>query len=710
MARGKKSRYLNRELSWLAFNERVLAQALDESVPVLERVRFLAITSSNLDEFFMVRVGGLRMLQARAPTKRDASGLNPEEQLALIHARAGAMAILQNRCWSDLLEPRLAAAGIRRLLPAQLSVEQCSYVAHLFEQEIYPVLSPIGVRRGRPGPLLTNQVLHFAVRLKTPAAGPRPRQRFAMLPIARNLSRLVTLPSESGYCFILLEDVVGMHIDRFFPGESIAECLTFRITRNADLAVREDFAEDLLADMAAVLLARKRSRCVRLEIAGKPTKALLRFMQRAAKAASDTLYVVPGPLDLAGLMPLAQTPGADPLRYEPWPPQRQPEFGHNRSMFDVISEQDRLVSLPYDPFDPVVRLLEEAAEDPGVVAIKQVLYRTSQDSRIVAALARAATNGKHVTAIVELKARFDEARNIERARALEDAGVQVLYGVKGLKTHAKICLIVRREPGGLRRYMHFGTGNYNETTARLYSDVGYMTCDEDLGRDASAFLNSVTGYSQPQRYTKLAAAPLGLRDRFLELIRAEINWKKQGRAASIMAKVNALVDPGIIDALYEASAAGVEMQLNVRGICCLRPGVRGLSPSISVVSIVDRFLEHARMFVFQNGGKPRVFISSADWMPRNLDRRIELLVPIEEPRARTRVIETMRTYFKDNTNAWRLGRDGEYRRVHPHGRQRRVRAQQVLYEQARALSRRPKKRPPTMFEPHRAPARPAGPG
>ncbi|MCA9055955.1 MAG: polyphosphate kinase 1, partial [Planctomycetaceae bacterium] len=433
-------------------------------------------------------------------------------------------------------------------------------------------------------------------------------------------------------------------------------------------------------------------------------ETLLDFLVHVLQVPPDQIYRIPGPLDLAAFFRIAEQPGFETLKCEPWPPQPSPEFPPGERVIDVIAQRDVLLLHPYESFEPVVRLIEEAAEDPDVLAIKQTLYRTSRESPIVAALMRAAENGKHVTAIVELKARFDEARNIAWARRLEEAGAQVIYGVKGLKTHAKCCLIVRRGGDlGIQRFVHFGTGNYNESTARLYSDVSLMTADPDLGEDAVSFFNAITGYSQPQRYRKLEAAPLTLRDTLLDLIQVEIEQARDGLPAKIYAKINALVDPVLIDALYQASQSGVQIRLNVRGICCLRPGVKKLSENIEVTSIVDRFLEHARVIYFHHGGDSRVFIASADWMPRNLDRRIELLVPVEDPYCVERLTDSLEVYFRDNAKSRRLLSDGSHARVEPDKGEPTVRAQQELYEQIRAAAAEPRTRQRTMFEPHLPP-------
>ena len=694
------ARYINRELSWLEFNQRVLDEAREAGIPALERLKFLAITGSNLDEFFMVRVGGLQQLAEREPSRTDSTGMTAVAQLAAVSARAHRITSEQYTCLLEELEPALAAEKIRRLRPTELNARQAKFVERVFADEVCAVLTPMAVAGADDFPLVVNQTLSLCVQLKPATDSDQPR--FAVIPFGRGASRFVTLPTDGRYEYILLEDVVAMHAERFFPGESVVECVPFRITRNADMSVREDFAADLLSEMKQVLDARKKSDCVRLEIADRATPTLREFLKSVHEVTDENVYALPGPLDLAAFMRLTDTPGADHLRYPAWPPQPSPDVDLRAGLFETLAMRDVLLCHPFDSFDPVEKLVQEAADDPEVLAIKQTLYRTSRNSPIVAALARAAENGKHVTVIVELKARFDEARNIAWATNLEQAGVQVIYGVRGLKTHAKLCIIIRREPHGIVRYLHFGTGNYNEITARLYTDISYMTCDRDLGADATSFFNAVTGYSQPQHFRKLEAAPIGLRDKVLEMIGSETERRKQGQAARIMAKLNALSDPQVIDALYEASQAGVEIRLNVRGVCCLRPGVPGLSENITVVSIIDRFLEHSRILYFHHGGDELYFISSADWMSRNLDRRVELLTPVDDPAARKRLATILETCLSDNVKSRRLLPDGRYERIKPPRKARPIRSQEVLYEQACKAVREAEQSRRTVFIPHRA--------
>jgi len=695
-----KTKFFNRELSWLEFNQRVLEEATDERLPLLERWKFLAITSSNLDEFCMVRVGGLQMLRQRRSNKRDPAGLTPTQQLKAVSQRTHRMVEDQYRCLLEQLEPGLAQAGIRRAAPGQLDEHQQAVVQKLFDSEIFPVYTPMAVHAEDDFPLLINKALNVCVRLAPEAGSETPR--FAILPLGSAPVRFFRLPADEGYHYILLEDLVSLFIGRFFPGETVLEAVPFRITRNADMSVREDQAPDLLAGMEEVLDARKQSDCVRLELAEACSPTTLAFLTSALDVDADYIFAARGPLDLAGLMSLSGISGFDELKYDSWPPRKSPDVDPADSVFDAVQRKDILLSLPYESFEPVVRLIEQAADDPGVLAIKIILYRTSRHSPIVSALQRASEAGKHVTALVELKARFDEARNIGWAKSLEQAGVQVIYGVKGLKTHAKVCIIIRRETHGIQRYVHFATGNYNEVTAKLYCDVGFLTCNEELAADATSFFNAISGYSVPQPYRRIAAAPFSLRDKLLELIDGEIERRKQGQRAQIMAQVNSLSDPKLIKALYKASQAGVRIDLNVRGICCLRPGVPELSEHVRVVSILDRYLEHARIIYFYHGGGELVYISSADWMQRNLDKRVELLVPVDDPASRQRLIAVLKSYARDNVKGRQLLPDGSYQRRRPGKNGRKHQHQENLYRLACQAEKTLEQSQRTVFRPHRA--------
>ncbi len=695
--------FLNRELSWLEFNHRVLEEARSDSVPLLERLKFLSITASNLDEFFMVRVGGLELLRRRGARKKDASGMTPVQQLGQISERVRRMVDDQYSCYLNHLEPQLRDAGIRGLGVSELNREQRAYVSTFFENQVFPVVSPMAVDSPDSIPFLAGLELHLAVRIKREANSERPG--FAIIPIGRGLPRIVTLPAEGEFAYIFVEDIIKDRLFRLLPDEEAAESVVFRVTRNADLRVHEDDAGDFLSEMETVLSERKRSSCVRLEVEGSVSKTMLSFLEKGLNVRDQSVFKVPRIVDLSELSSMTSTGGFESLKYEEWQPQSVPELDRSRSIFSELSDRNLLMCHPYETFEPVLRFMDEAARDPQVLAIKQTLYRTSSDSPVIASLKRAAENGKYVTVVVELKARFDEARNIEWAKALEEAGVQVIYGVRGLKTHSKVCIVVRKEAAGVVRYIHFGTGNYNEKTARLYSDISYFTSGEDFGRDASAFFNAVTGYTEPQELLKISAAPTGLRERLLELIEGERQRSLQGQPGFIKAKINSLVDPGIIEALCKASQAGVEIELNVRGICCLKPGIKGKSENISVVSIIDRYLEHSRIFYFHRNGDSRIFISSADWMPRNLDRRLELMVPVDDSECKKKIVYILETYFKDNVKSWMLQPDGSYCRREAGPGEPAVRSQEVLYRKAVESARQAEYVGKRFFEPHYAPSR-----
>jgi polyphosphate kinase len=698
----KPTRFFNRELSWLEFNRRVLEEACDPATPLLERLKFLAITASNLDEFFMVRVGSLQQLIRQGHDEPDPAGLPPPRQLSLISEQVRRLTSDQHDCLLAI-EAALATHGARRLAPEQLSPEQIRHVETIFYHEIFPLLTPLAASAPAPFPPLPGLALCLLLRLR--ASAPGKTTRYAIIPLPRNLNRIISLQSDKGIAYMMTEDAVRMHLDVFFPGELILEAVPFRLTRNADLAIREDLAGDLLDKMRKVLTERRESHCVRLEISAAASQEARRFLQRALHLSPDGTHDIREPLALSAFFKLGLSLGAPSLLAPAWDPIPSRQAPATESMFSILTRQDILLCHPFESFEPVERLIDQAADDPDVLAIKQILYRTSPDSPIVASLVRAAEHGKQVTVIVELKARFDEARNINWAGELEQAGAQVIYGIKGLKTHAKLCMIIRREAGGIRRYLHFGTGNYNEVTARLYTDVSYMTSNETLAADASLFFNTITGYAQPAKYHAVEAAPIGLRDRLLDLIAGETARAAQGQEARIMAKLNSLVDPPLIEALYAASQAGVTIRLNVRGTCALRPGVPGLSETISVVSIVDRFLEHSRIMYFHHGGEPRIFISSADWMPRNLDRRIELLVPVESEPARTRLVSILETCLADTVKGRLLQPDGRYVRSTAKPGETPLRSQETLYNLFRRLAQSPG-RPVTVFQPHRPETRP----
>ena len=708
-----EDRYVNRELSWLEFNQRVLEQAADESLPTLERAKFLAITSSNLDEFMMVRVGGLRLQQIRNAQQRDPAGLTVSEQLSAVLGKAQLIVARQYRMFRDVLEPVLQQAGITRI-DLSNAPDKCVAAAETrFRADVSAVLSPQQTSPNRPFPLIQGLGVHLCVRLRANTdeelgglevvddGEEQPQWRFAVIPIGRALERIVPMPTDGGYAYVLLEDLVTHFVSEFFPGREVLECIPFRVTRNADIEFREDAASDLLGGMEEVLESRRHSSAVRLEYGARASDPMVAFLSESLNLTSQGLFAIDGPLDLTCWFSLHGLEGFDSLKDEGWPPHPSPRIDPSESMFSTIASDDVLLVHPYERYDSVVRLIEEAAVDPDVLAIKQVLYRTSKKSPVVSALMRAALRGKYVSVIVELKARFDEARNIEWAREMEQAGVQVIYGIRGLKTHAKVCIIVRREPQGIVRYVHFGTSNYNESTANLYSDISLMTCDDVLGADATTFFNAVTGASQPMQMQELVAAPISLRKRIANLIEAETKRCQEGQKGEIIVKLNSLVDVDIIDLLYRASQAGVNVLLNVRGVCCLKPGVEGLSENIEVISIVDRFLEHARIIYFHHGGAEELFISSADWMPRNLDRRVELFVPVNDSVCRTKLIDTLRTYFQDDYSAWRMTSTGAYERIESKGDQP-YRSQRALYERTAENMREMQYSRRTTFQTHEA--------
>ncbi len=678
--------YLNRELSWLEFNDRVLREGLSPDVPLLERLKFLAIVSSNLDEFFMIRVAGLKQAAAAKVTRPDFSGQTPEQQLAAIRQRVLVMLQEQTdaiRAVASALVPH----GICLLEMDQVTAEQRRFLRSYFATGVLPTLTPLGADELQPMPVLPGMKLYLALLLQAEEApqGEPPPTRVAVVPVPGGLPRFVTLPAAKGLCLARLEEVMAENIEMLFPGQRILARTVFRVIRDADVAVEEDDAAELLAAMKEAILARRRRGVVRLSISGTPDPRLRDWLIQRMGVGEQDVYELPGMLDAAALMQVATRPGFEALKYPEWPPQSPRDLLGQEDLWSVLQERDVMLLHPYESFDPVVQLLNLAADDPTVLAIKQTLYRTSGDSPIVRALARAAENGKQVTVLVELKARFDEAKNVQWARHLEDAGCYVIYGIAGYKTHAKALLIVRREAQRVRRYLHLSTGNYNDRTARLYSDVGLLTSDPDLTGDVAAFFNLLTGYSQAVDWNKLSIAPTGLRQRILDLIDREIQASTPDRPGLIMAKVNSLQDRRIIRALYQASRAGVRVLLNVRGICCLRPGLPGVSENIEVVSIVDRYLEHARIFYFRNGGHEEVYLSSADWMVRNLEKRLELLYPVQQPSLVKRLIGILNTFFADNVKARRLRSDGSYAPVPRNGP--RVRSQEQLYHEAAETAR-----------------------
>jgi polyphosphate kinase len=658
--------FFNRELSWLEFNARVLEEACDTTVPLAERLKFQGIVANNLDEFYMVRVAGLKQLAANNVNDVNADGMLPPEQLARVSTRVHDMVRTLYQNWRGEIATKLAnKVGIALVRPSDLSKEQRSALELRFARDIWPVLTPLAVDQGHPFPALRNRSLNLAILLhKERQRVARRHTIVAVVQVPSVLARLVEIQSapDGKALFILLEDLIAMHVGGLFPGFRVVGCSPFRVTRNFDLSIDEDEADDLLKTIQRELRKRERGQAVRLEIASDSPAEIEAFLRGALRLEPSDVYRVDGPLRLNDLSPLASHPLLRDYHDEPFAPQPVPPL-HEGSIFKVLAERDVLLHHPYESFDHVVDFVSEAADDPDVLAIKQTLYRTSADSPIIRALVRAAENGKQVTAVVEIKARFDEGRNIAWARVLEESGVHVVYGLVGFKTHCKVSLVVRREHGTIRRYVHLSTGNYNPTTACTYGDLSYLTAREDFADDAGALFNLITGYSAPPSWKRFAVAPLGLKERILDLIAREAGFGANGR---IIAKMNSLVDPDVIQALYRASQAQVQIDLLVRGICCLQPGVPGQSDNIRVTSTVDRFLEHARIFFFEAGGKQEVYLSSADWMPRNFVRRVEVMFPIADDTLRKRVLdEIVAIQLADNVKARRLLSDGSYQRVLP---------------------------------------------
>jgi polyphosphate kinase len=709
MAKAKPRRrdpalFINRELSWLAFNERVLEEAADATTPLLERVKFATIAASNLDEFFMVRVAGLKHERAEGEQEPDLSGLTPSQQLAAVAERAHRFVAELYRLTRETLLPALAVEGVRVVPLAELTDAQRAAVSSHFRDNVLPVLTPLAIDVSRPFPMLSSLSLNIAVWLAP--ATPDERRRLAIVQVPGRLARLVQVAGVTGCTFVFLEEVIRAHLDLLFPGQPILETTVFRLARDAEMELDDEGGRSYLEVVEDELRRRRRSDVVRLEVEAAASDDLLAGLTDQIPVEADDIYRIGGPLDLRALAALLDLQGYDALRDEPWRPVDVLDEDDCANIFAVLEQQDVLLHHPYDAFDPVVALVVRAAEDPDVLAIKQTLYRTSGDSPIIAALRAAADQGKQVTVLVELLARFDEERNLHWVRTLEEAGAHVIYGIQGYKTHAKICLIVKRTPQGIRRFVHLGTGNYNDRTARVYTDFGLMTSSRVIAEDASAFFSALTGYSDPPHMKKLVMAPTDLRERLIKLIDRERRRADAGQPAEIRAKVNSLIDKDIIDALYAASQSGVRILLNVRGICALRPGVKGVSDTIEVISIVDRFLEHARMFYFRNGGDDEFYLASADWMTRNLDRRIELMFPVEDDACRAKVASALEAMFLDNVKARKLGPDGEYRRKRRDRGEEPVRAQLRLYEEARRRHAQARATPVT-FVPRMRPARPS---
>lgn len=734
-------RFINRELAWLQFNQRVLDEALDPSKPLLDRTKFLAITASNLDEFFMVRVGALKLLIASGRRDRGIGG-TPTQQLRVIRARAAAMQQEQARLWNEKLQPALAEKGIRLVRSADLQGDQRAHIDRTFRDSVLPLLTPVAADLGEEEQAgLVNLTVALAVELvddaETPTAAAPARRgrasarsgskaaakaapavpvedsleadaagasRLVLLALPRSVPRFVSVPYTDDTAFVLLEDLIEDRLDEIFPGERVLGTAVFRVTRNGDIALRDEDSLDLAEDMEDLLFARTQGGTVRLEFAQGSSRSTAELVRQFSHAETADIFRSAAPLDLKALFAVAGAPGHDQLRSEAWPSVDHPDFDRSRSIFEQLAEHDMLLHHPYQRFEPVVSFLEQAAADPQVLGIKQILYRTAADSRIVDALIQAAEAGKQVTVLVELKARFDEARNLARAEDLRRAGAQILYGVRGLKTHAKITLVLRSEGGRIVRYCHFGTGNYNESTAKLYTDISLLTARPELGQDASGFFNAVAGRCKPPRFSHISAAPATLKPRLLELLEGEIEEVRRGGEGLVRAKLNSLQDPEMIEALYRASQAGVKISLMIRGVCCLKPGVKGLSENIRVMSVVDQYLEHSRIIHFRQGGRNFYAISSADWMTRNLDKRVELMVPVEDKTARKRLDEILTLGLEDTAQGAEWGAEGEYRRLRdeadPGGSAKLLRSQEELSRRARRQASARSRAKQGLLEPH----------
>ena len=658
---GNSKVFINRELSWLEFDARVLGEAEDVLNPLFERLKFLSITASNLDEFFMVRVASLKDMVNAGYTKKDIAGMTAAEQLAALDERTHAFVKRQYKIYNDELVPALAREGFHIIgSHEELTHEQEIFVDKYFHEDVYPVLTPMAVDSSRPFPLIRNKTLNIAALLKKKNGDDG--TEFATVQVPSVLPRFVRLPGEQD-TIILLEEIIERNIDKLFLNYDILCAYPYRIMRNADLSIDEEDAADLLKEIEKQLKKRQWGQAIRLEVQGNIDKQLLKRLKSELNITDSDIYRIDGPLDLTFLMKLYGSFDYAKLKTPKYMPAPVPELMNGKNIFEAVREGDILLHHPYQTFDPVVDFVRQAANDPGVLAIKQTLYRVSGNSPIVAALAAAAENGKQVSVLVELKARFDDENNIIWARKLEQAGCHVIYGLVGLKTHSKITLVVRREEDGIRRYVHLGTGNYNDSTAKLYCDMGLFTCSPAIGEDATAVFNMLSGYSEPVGWNKLSLAPLWLRDRFHYLVEREIRHAKEGQEAHIIAKMNSVCDKDIIELMYKASKAGVKIELIVRGICCLIPQLEGVSENITVRSIVGTFLEHSRIFYFENGGNPEIYMASADWMSRNLDRRVEIMFPVEDAKLKKEVKHILDVQLADNVKAQLMQPDGSYVRV-----------------------------------------------
>ena len=678
----KPAYYSNRELSWIEFNYRVLSEARDKSLPLLERLKFLSITASNLDEFFMIRVASLKDMVNANYTKPDIAGLTPKEQLEKITIKTHELVTTQYNTFNRSFIPQLKQNNIQIITQYEdLDSAQSAYVDQYFQTDVYPVLTPMAVDSSRPFPLIRNKSLNIGALIcdkKSSAA-----YDFATVQVPAVLPRVVKIPSSKPEVttLILLEQIIEKNINKLFLNYDVVCAYPYRVMRNADLSIDEDEAADLLIEIQKQLKKRQWGEAIKLEVEDKIDKRLLKILRKELRIKEEDIYSVNGPLDLTFLMKIYGLDGFDRLKKPKYIPQPVKSLNHDEDLFTQIRRNDILLFHPFQSFDPVVDFVRQAAKDPNVLAIKQTLYRVSSHSPIIASLAEAAENGKQVSVLVELKARFDEENNIIWAKKLEKAGCHVIYGLVGLKTHSKITLVVRKEEDGIRRYVHLGTGNYNDSTAKLYTDLGLLTCSAPIGEDATAVFNMLSGYSEPLSWNKLTLAPLWLRDKFLELIKRETMHAKNGEKAHIIAKMNSLCDADIIAALYEASNAGVKIELIIRGICCLKTGLEGISENITVRSIVGNFLEHARIFYFYNNGYEEVYMGSADWMPRNLDKRVEILFPIEDENLQQDIKNILDIQLHDTVKAHILKPDGSYDKVDKRGKTK-LNSQEYFCEQA----------------------------
>lgn len=681
----------NREMSWISFDERILEEARDRNLPLFERLKFLSISASNLDEFFMVRVASVRDMMKAGIDRKDIAGLTPKEQLKLIIPKTHELMTAQYNTYNRSLLPALSAIGLEVITSHEkLTPEQAKAVDRYFDEDVYPVLTPMAMDSARPFPLITNKALNIGLLIRKKDAKKEDELEFATVQVPSVLPRIYELPEQNDeiHRVILLEEIIRRNIGKLFMGNEVICAYPYRVTRDADMEIDEDDAEDLLKEIQRQLKKRRWGQVIRLEVEENINKKLLKILKEELEVKEDNIYMFNGPLDLTFLMKMYGMKGFDDYKVPGYTPAAVPALMNDQTIFENIRRQDILLHHPYMTFDPVVDFIRQASVDPQVLAIKMTLYRVSGHSPIVAALAQAADNGKQVTVLVELKARFDEENNIVWAKQLEKAGCHVIYGLLGLKTHSKIALVVRKEEDGIRRYVHLGTGNYNDSTAKLYTDCGILTCNAEIGEDATAVFNMLSGYSEPSRWNHLIVAPLWMKKRFLTMIDREAENARQGKEGHIIAKMNSLCDPDIISALYAASAAGVKIELIVRGICCLKTGIEGVSENITVRSIVGNFLEHARIFYFYNNGAEEVYMGSADWMPRNLIRRVEIVFPVLDPEVKKQVMHIVEIQLEDTLKARILQPDGTYERVDLRGKEK-ICAQDYFCEEATYNARIP---------------------